>query len=152
MKIFPATKQGRYKLLLFPFEAYIVLVPVVAIVLQQASGYSPGAHPIVDQEIAHRYAVLLYGYIGSTATLLLCAVALRDRSLRRSAIIFGILGLLGILELLPAIAVAKSRSSASMQVPEPDASGALTAHLESVPPSPPWEEKGWGEEALLFCD
>lgn len=117
MKFFPATKHDRYSLLLFPFNAYVVLAPFLAITFDLVFGPHGRVPYSVAQEVAQRYALLLYGYIGCIAALLLGAATLRDRAIRRSAIIFAAIGLIGTLLLLPATSVPRTRSATAPNQP-----------------------------------
>jgi peptidoglycan/LPS O-acetylase OafA/YrhL len=104
MKMYPTTKEGRYRLLLFPFEAYIVLAFVFGFLIPMVSGGW-----MQDKELAQQYMLLEYGYATCITALLVGAVTLRDRKTKWSAIGFAALGLIFLILLLPATVVLRTR-------------------------------------------
>jgi hypothetical protein len=118
MNILPTTKEGGWRLVLFPFMVYVVAVPFVALLsgfISMLAGWDDlgsswsGAHAILEQERAHRYALLEYGYVACIVALLIGAANLREKRARRSVLILTIVAFVLMLLLYPATQIAKTR-------------------------------------------
>ena len=119
MKIMPTGKYGFWRLALLPFKAYIIAVPIAAILsalTAELAGWNDlgtsayAAESILGQEQAHRYALLGYGYVVCIVGLLLGAICQREKRARRSNLAFAATGLvLMVLFFLPSMPRAKSK-------------------------------------------
>jgi len=136
MKLFPETREARRRVALLPFMVYVVAVPFVAglsCLVSRVAGWDNlgsswyGAHAILEQERAHRYALLECGYGVSIVALLIGAAALRERRARRLVLALTFIAVALMVLLYPATQVAETRSS-SVPNPRPgvDAAMALT--------------------------
>jgi hypothetical protein len=102
MSIFPATREGRWSLVLTALGAYIIGVPLVGMcsrLLATSLGWddlgraSYGAQTVLQSEEAQRYSVLGFGYVLCLVALFLFLPALSDKRARRAALAIGVVGL-----------------------------------------------------------
>jgi len=114
MNVLPTTSDGRLRLALFPLKACIVGVPLIGTLLVgmvTLGGWNDqyGTRGIVEKMLAGRYAALTYGYIGCIVALLVAAIALRNKPIRRSALVFAVIGIVLLFLIYPATQFAKTR-------------------------------------------
>jgi hypothetical protein len=114
MNVLPTTSDRRLRLALFPFKACIVGLPSIGILLVGIATLGRwndqyGTRGIVEKTLAGRYAMLTYGYIGCIVALLVAAVAIRDKPIRRSALAFAVIGIVLLFLIYPVTQFAKTR-------------------------------------------
>jgi ABC-type proline/glycine betaine transport system permease subunit len=114
MNIMPTSREGRWRLALLPFKAYIIAVPVVALLsllISELAGWNSGyeEHSILAREQAHRYAILECGYVACILGLLIGASCQREKRARRSALLFTILAVVLLVLLYPAAQYVKTK-------------------------------------------
>ena len=114
MNPLPATRDGRLRLALFPFKACIVGVPLIGALLigiGTLGGWNDqyGSRGIVEKTLAGQYAALTYGYIGCIVALLVAVAAIRNTCIRRSALVFAVIGIVLLAVIYPATQFAKTR-------------------------------------------
>ena len=118
MKMLPATKEDRWRLVLLPFVVYVGAVPLVVALtgfISMVAGWEDlggswyGAHTVLERERADRFALLEYGYVACIVALVIGAFYAHETRTRRSLLILMAVALVLMVLLYPATQVVKTR-------------------------------------------
>ena len=118
MKMLPATKENRWRLVPLPFVVYVGAVPLVEVLgsfISMVAGWDDlgsawyGAHAVLERERAHRFVLLEYGYAGCIAAFLIGSSYTHETKTCRSLLILVVVSLVLMLLLYPATQVVKTR-------------------------------------------